>query len=107
MVPKPTVALIPGVGLEGDRYAGNIGTYSALPEPGRQLTMISADSVEAALSEEQKLQLDSSVGRLRRNVVLRGLSGEDLCNAIGSVVQFGSDNNVAPLVFVHRNCVPW
>ena len=112
MMSKSMATLTAGIGLVGDRYANCMGTYSVLPEPGRQLTMISADNVEAALSEEQMDQLDSSIGRLRRNVVLRGLSAEDLRNAIGSVVQLGGSNidnteASAPLVFVHRNCVPW
>jgi hypothetical protein len=50
MIAKDTATLIEGVGLEGDRYARRVGTYSTLQEPGRQLTLISADSVRDALA---------------------------------------------------------
>jgi len=52
-----TAGLMENQGLEGDRYASFQGTYStprlsaAQPgerEPGRQLTLISGDSVQAA-----------------------------------------------------------
>jgi hypothetical protein len=114
MISKSTATLIAGVGLEGDRYANKIGTYSVLPEPGRQLTMISADGVDAAWLEQEHLQPNhprASAGNLRRNIVLRGISADDLRNAIGSVIQFEShqndDESMVPQVFVHRNCVPW
>ena len=44
-----TGQLIEGLGLKGDRYCQNVGTYSVLKEPGRQLTIISADGVEEEL----------------------------------------------------------
>jgi MOSC domain-containing protein YiiM len=97
--------------MEGDRYANNIGTYSVLKEPGRQLTLLSADGVEVALKEEGK-QL-GSIGSLRRNIVLRGISSSELLQAIGSVVQFegqtasSSSSSSPPQLFIHRNCVPW
>jgi hypothetical protein len=112
MISKDMATLIVGVGLEGDRYANNVGTYSVLQEPGRQLTLISADGVEAALKERQlnNNHLDS-IGKLRRNIVLRGISASNLLQAIGSVVEFGggsgSNPSLSPQVFIHRNCVPW
>lgn len=106
MISQSSATLIQGVGLEGDRYAKQAGTYSVLTEPGRQLTLISADGVENALSGQEL----PSIGCLRRNVVLRGISAQDLQSAIGSVVQFGDASctkEQPPRVFVHRNCVPW
>jgi hypothetical protein len=53
-----TGTLLVGKGLEGNRYCTFAGTYSHLQlskflagqrEPGQQLTLISANSVEAAL----------------------------------------------------------
>ena len=43
-----TAKLIAGLGIDGDRYAVGTGTYSAkfLGEPGKHLTMVSADGVE-------------------------------------------------------------
>ena len=70
MVSLPSALLIQGVGLEGDRYSTQTGTYSCFkasiynnneeeeeegsppkPEPGRQLTLISGDGVRQVLQE--------------------------------------------------------
>jgi MOSC domain-containing protein YiiM len=105
-----SATLLVGKGLEGDRYCENVGTYSCLRvskrrrgarEPGRQLTLISADSVEAAL-EKSHMTKPKSLGNLRRNVVIRGLSADDLLGAIGHVVRLGTTCRI----LVHRNCVP-
>ena len=107
-VPKGT--LIAGKGLEGDRYCQQVGTYSVFRisklepgqrEPGRQLTLISADSVEAAF-ERNGLNAPDSLGDLRRNIVVRGLSSDDLLGAVGHVIQLGETCRV----LVHRHCVP-
>jgi hypothetical protein len=112
--------LIQGVGIQGDRYAQQAGTYSVLlpKEPGRQLTLISADSVEEVFStslssctstnttirnkNQGKLMKLNSVGDLRRNVVLRGISGKQLLQSIGHVLTLGKTCQI----LVHRNCVP-
>ena len=79
--------LIAGAGLEGDRYAAGNGTYSVLREPGRQLTLLSADSAEAALAERGVRV--PSLGALRRNVVLRGVSQAVLLSARGMILALG------------------
>lgn len=102
--------LIAGKGLDGDRYCNDVGTYSLFrssrlckgdPEPGRQLTLLSADSVEAAFDRNQLPRL-ASWGDLRRNIVLRGVSAGDLLDAAGCIIQLG------PIcrVLVHRPTVP-
>lgn len=104
--------LIQGVGLEGDRYAKNIGTYSVFRasehrpgerEPGRQVTLISADSVRETLdwrgAADGSLQL---VGNLRRNIAVTGISAQQLLDASGHVIQIGETCRILP----HRNCVP-
>jgi hypothetical protein len=105
-----TGTLVVGKGLEFDRYCTLSGTYShiraskLLPgqrEPGRQLTLVSADSVEAAL-KRNGLPAPASLGDLRRNIVVRGLSCEILLAAIGRVVKLGPTCRV----LVHRHCVP-
>lgn len=104
-------SLIEGQGLAGDRYALRNGTYSALRvaekspgsrEPGRQLTMISVDSVESELRKRGLMAKDFSIGDLRRNLVVRGHSAQDLLQAVGHEVQIGSNCRV----LVHRHCVP-
>lgn len=97
--------------MEGDRYAQRIGTYSVLKasickpgdqEPGRQLTLISSEGVKAAFGAKG-IEWNKPIGDLRRNIVLAGISSEDLLKTIGSIIQLG---NRGPNVFVHRNCVP-
>jgi hypothetical protein len=41
---------VPGVGLEGDRYALGVGTFSK-PLPDRELTLIEAEAIEALKHE--------------------------------------------------------
>jgi MOSC domain-containing protein YiiM len=60
---------IPGVGLEGDRYANRQGTFYK-PEPDYELTLIEAEAIEA-LRREYGVEL--APGEARRNVVTRGV----------------------------------
>jgi len=60
---------IPGVGLEGDRYANRQGTFYK-PEPDFELTLIEAEAIEA-LGREYGVEL--APGDARRNVVTRGV----------------------------------
>jgi len=60
---------IPGVGLEGDRYASKQGTFYK-PEPDYELTLIESEAVEA-LRRDYEIAL--SPGDARRNIVTRGV----------------------------------
>ncbi|PYX63951.1 MAG: MOSC domain-containing protein [Acidobacteria bacterium] len=60
---------IPGVGLEGDRYALRQGTFFK-PLPDFELTLIEGEAVEA-LRRDYDVDLDS--GEIRRNLVTRGV----------------------------------
>lgn len=64
------VAAIPGVGLEGDRYALKQGTFYK-PEPDYELTLIEAEAIEAA---KREYDLALPAGEARRNVVTRGVA---------------------------------
>ena len=88
-----------GVGIVSDRYAKRVGTYSVKREPGRQLTLISADGAEAALAAAGRP--DVAVADLRRNIVLRGITAEELNAAVGRTSYLGDCE-----LFVHRLCVP-
>lgn len=61
--------LIPGVGIEGDRYALKQGTFYK-PEPDFELTLIEAEAMEA-LRRDYSVELAD--GDARRNVVTRGV----------------------------------
>jgi MOSC domain-containing protein YiiM len=62
---------VAGVGLEGDRYALAVGTYSPRGGPGRHLTLVSRADVEGAGLEG---------GASRRNIETSGI---DLLGLIG------------------------
>jgi MOSC domain-containing protein YiiM len=58
---------IPGIGLEGDRYARKAGTFYK-PQPEFELTLIEAEAVEAILRE---YKISMTFGEGRRNIVTR------------------------------------
>jgi MOSC domain-containing protein YiiM len=61
------VQAIPGVGLEGDRYALQQGTFFK-PEPAFELTLIEAEAIQA-LKRDYGVEL--APGEARRNLVTR------------------------------------
>lgn len=67
----PEATALAGVGLEGDRYATRAGSFSAKPKPGRQITLIEAEAIEALALE---LDLVLAPGETRRNLVTRGVA---------------------------------
>ncbi len=77
------VHAIPGVGLDGDRYAQKQGTFFK-PEPDFELTLIEAEAVEAA-QRDHGLKL--TPGESRRNLVTRGVSLNPL---VGQEFQIGN-----------------
>jgi MOSC domain-containing protein YiiM len=63
------VRAIPGKGLEGDRYFSARGTYSDRPGPGREVTFIESEAIEA-MARDNDITLPP--GASRRNVMTRG-----------------------------------
>jgi MOSC domain-containing protein YiiM len=61
---------IPGVGLDGDRYALKQGTFYK-PEPDFELTLVEAEAIEA-LKRDYDIEL--TPGEARRNLVTRGVA---------------------------------
>ena len=109
------IRAIAGVGLEGDRYATRTGTFSAKPKPGRQITLVEAEAIEA-LERELGLKLDP--GETRRNLVTRGvalnhlvgrefqvgavrLRGHELCEPCGDLARMTGKPQILPGL-VHR-----
>lgn len=102
---KQTARLLPGKGIDGDRYALGTGTYSAdfMSEPGKNLTMVSLEGIiEATERTGMKSFHKGNMGELRRNIVLNGITAEALNDMIGHEVKIGNNSRV----FVHRRCVP-
>jgi len=61
---------VPGKGLEGDRYFGQVGTFSDKPGPAREVTLIEIETIEA-LKSDYGFALDP--GDSRRNIVTRAV----------------------------------
>lgn len=60
--------VVPGRGLDGDRYFTGEGSFTEPGNPDREITLIEIEAVEAA-SSEHNLELD--VHETRRNLVTR------------------------------------
>ena len=67
--------LVPGKGIEGDRYFNGLGFYSDKPGPDREVTLIEREVLEA-LQREQQIAL--APGASRRNIVTVGVPLNDL-----------------------------
>jgi MOSC domain-containing protein YiiM len=61
---------LPGRGLEGDRYAGAVGTYSNKPGPSRELTLIEREALEGLKRDDG---VDLAPGDSRRNIEVTGV----------------------------------
>ena len=75
MVAAHEVRAVAGTGLEGDRKARDRLPPAKRSEPGRELTLIEAEALDA-LSRESGIELGP--GDSRRNVVTRGVRLNDL-----------------------------
>lgn len=99
-----------GIGLEGDRYATRTGSFSTKPKPGRQITLIEAEAIEAL---ERELGLTLAPGETRRNLVTRGvalnhlvgrdftvggvrLRGHELCEPCASLARMTAKPQILP-----------
>ena len=65
------VMALAGCGLEGDRYAAKLGTFSNDPGSGRDVTLIESEAIEA-LKRDYNVTLGA--GESRRNIVTQGIS---------------------------------
>ena len=62
--------VVPGKGIEGDRYFDGSGTWSNHPGNGREVTLIEAEAIEAIAGESG---INLAPGATRRNLVTRGV----------------------------------
>ena len=80
---------VAGIGLEGDRYATRLGTYSKKPHIDRQVTLIEVEVLEA-LARDRGIEL--APREHRRNLTTRDVRGFlDLCADVNPYVSIGSD----------------
>lgn len=68
MLPVDEVRAVPTRGLEGDRYFEATGSYSDRPGPGREVTLIESEALEA-LARDYQIALPT--GASRRNIATR------------------------------------
>ena len=94
MLELPEVRLVAGIGLEGDRYAMRLGTYSKNHHIDRQATLIEAEVLEA-LARDRGVEL--APHEHRRNLTTRGVPLGHLVGQyfrIGDCVLYGGRLNV-------------
>jgi MOSC domain-containing protein YiiM len=70
LAPSTELRAIEGVGLEGDRYATRIGTYSGREGADRQVTFVEREVI-AAVNDEAGVELAEH--ETRRNLVTEGV----------------------------------
>jgi len=86
--------LVAGIGIEGDRYATGLGTYSRKPHLDRQLTLIEIEVLEA-IARDRGIELAPS--EHRRNLTTRGVPLGHLVGQyfrVGDCVLYGGRMNV-------------
>jgi MOSC domain-containing protein YiiM len=81
--PVQCARVIPGHGLDGDRYAKGIGTFSN-HKGQRDVSLIESEAIEA-FARESGISLTAA--QIRRNVVTRGVRLNDL---VGKEFQVGA-----------------
>lgn len=99
------VRAVPGRGLEGDRYFTGTGSFSHWPKPGRELTLIAAETLEI-LESGHGLALEP--GAHRRNLVTEGVELMDLVKTefrIGAV-RLRGERPCLPCRVLERRTLP-
>jgi len=64
------IRAVPGSGLEGDRYYTQPSHNSHNPKPGREVTLIENEAIDAL---QHEVGISLSLGNARRNLVTRGV----------------------------------
>ena len=86
--------LIAGIGIQGDRYATRLGTYSTRPHIDRQVTLIEVEVLEA-IARDRGIAL--APNEHRRNLTTRGVPVGHLVGQyfrVGDCVLYGGRMNV-------------
>lgn len=68
-----SIRAIKGIGLEGDRYAKNQGTFSHYPGSGRNVTLIESEALKEIFDKVQLTPAES-----RRNIITEGINLNEL-----------------------------
>jgi MOSC domain-containing protein YiiM len=105
MQAREEVRAVPGVGLDGDRYAARHGKHSQTPGTGRQVTLVEREAIAAVRDDGLELAdhetrrnlltegvpLNHLVGRTFRvgEVVLRGVRLAEPCSYLAGLTRPG------------------
>jgi MOSC domain-containing protein YiiM len=84
LFPVTETRVLLNLGLEGDRYALGVGSFSRWPGTGRAVTLIEQEVIQA-VARETGLDLDA--GRSRRNIVTTGVRLGEL---VGKTFRIGT-----------------
>ena len=103
MQERKTVRAISGKGLDGDRYALGLGSYSSSPRPvARHVSLISSEAMDAANEEMIRKGLAPyEPHETRRNIVVEGIDVYTLLDReflVGAVRLRGSDPTTPCLI---------
>ena len=82
MQPLLAAEMVVGRGLEGDRYFFSKGSFSSSPAPGREVTLIEVEAIEALQAKGIRLEPCAA----RRNLVTREVP---LNHLVGRTFQIG------------------
>jgi MOSC domain-containing protein YiiM len=105
LAPSTELRAIEGVGLEGDRYATRIGTYSGRDGADRQVTFVEREVI-AAVNDEAGVELAEH--ETRRNLVTEGVPLHHLVGRtfrVGDVV-FRGLRSCPPCVYLEKATRP-
>lgn len=97
--------LVPGRGIEGDRYYENAGSFSRWRGVRRALSLIEQETIDDVLAQTG---IDLTAGQSRRNLVTRGVRLAELNRRtfrIGAAVVKGA-GLCAPCRYLERLLVP-
>ncbi len=89
---RASARLLPGIGIEGDRYATGLGTYSPFPDI-REVTLIETETLEALRRDHG---IDLAPAQHRRNLTTQGVPLNHLVGRrfrVGSVLLEGGRLN--------------
>jgi MOSC domain-containing protein YiiM len=78
------VNVIPGLGIEGDRYSKKPSNSDGNTKPGREITLIEMEAIES-MRDMDGLQITPD--QTRRNIVTRGIALNDL---VGQLFYIGN-----------------
>lgn len=82
--------VIAGEGIVGDRYTQGLGAFSKTKPKIRHISLIALSGIESANDQlRTKHQVLFSEGDTRRNLVIKGISEEDLNGLVGQIFYLG------------------